>query len=148
MGFPRQKILEWVAISFSRGSSRPRDRTCVFSLAGRFLPLYRLSLNAFPVVQVNCCYVMEVTSSLVPRRLPPLQPGSTSRAGSYLMTWEPQHQPSMVGGSSMLPSGPFSSVQFSSVAQSCPTFCDPMDCSTPGLPVHQQLPEFTQTHVH
>ena len=42
----------------------------------------------------------------------------------------------------------FESVQFSSVAQSCPTLCDPMDCSTPGLPVHHQLPEFTQTHVH
>ena len=42
----------------------------------------------------------------------------------------------------------FSSVQFSSVAQSCPTLCDPMDHSTPGLPVHYQLPEFTQTHVH
>ena len=42
----------------------------------------------------------------------------------------------------------FSSVQFSSVAQSCLTFCDPMDCSTPGLPVHHQLPESTQTHVH
>ena len=39
------------------------------------------------------------------------------------------------------------SVQFSSVAQSCLTLCDPMDCSTPGLPVHHQLPEFTQTHV-
>ena len=38
--------------------------------------------------------------------------------------------------------------QFSSVAQSCPTLCDPMSCSTPGLPVHHQLPEFTQTHVH
>ena len=38
--------------------------------------------------------------------------------------------------------------QFSSVAQSCPTLCDPMDCSTPGLPVHHQLPEFTQTHAH
>ena len=37
---------------------------------------------------------------------------------------------------------------FSSVAQSCPTLCDPMTRSTPGLPVHQQLPEFTQTHVH
>ena len=36
----------------------------------------------------------------------------------------------------------------SSVAQSCPTLCDPMDCSIPGLPVHHQLPEFTQTHVH
>ena len=40
------------------------------------------------------------------------------------------------------------SVQFSSVAQLCPTLCDPMNCSTPGLPVHHQLPEFTQTHVH
>ena len=40
------------------------------------------------------------------------------------------------------------SVQFSSVAQLCPTLCDPMDCSTPGLAVHHQLPEFIQTHVH
>ena len=40
----------------------------------------------------------------------------------------------------------YHSVQFSSVAQSCPTLCDPMNCSTPGLPVHHQLPEFTQTH--
>ena len=39
-------------------------------------------------------------------------------------------------------------VQFSSVAQLCLTLCDPMDCSTPGLPVHHQLPELTQTHVH
>ena len=39
-------------------------------------------------------------------------------------------------------------IQFSSVAQSCSTFCDPMNRSTPGLPVHHQLPEFTQTHVH
>ena len=38
--------------------------------------------------------------------------------------------------------------QFSSVTQSCPTLCDPMSLSTPGLPVHHQLPEFTQTHVH
>ena len=39
------------------------------------------------------------------------------------------------------------SVQFSSVAQLCPTLCNPMNCSTPGLPVHHHLPEFTQTHV-
>ena len=48
---------------------------------------------------------------------------------------------------------PFNSVDvcfiyFSSVAQSCPTLCNPMDHSMPGLPVHHQLPEFTQTHVH
>ena len=40
------------------------------------------------------------------------------------------------------------SVQFSSVTQSCPTLCDPMDCSTPGFPVHHQLLELAQTHVH
>ena len=40
------------------------------------------------------------------------------------------------------------SVQFSSVAQSCLTLCDPMNRNMPGLPVHHQLPEFTQTHVH
>ena len=40
------------------------------------------------------------------------------------------------------------SVQFSSLAQSCPTLCKPMDCSMPGFPVHHQFPESTQTHVH
>ena len=40
------------------------------------------------------------------------------------------------------------SVQFSSLAQLCPTLCDPKNNSTPGLPVHHQLPEFTQTHVY
>ena len=42
----------------------------------------------------------------------------------------------------------FSSVQFSSVTQSCLTLCNPMNRSTPGLPVHHQLLEFTQTHIH
>ena len=40
------------------------------------------------------------------------------------------------------------SVQFSSITQLCPALCYPMDCSTPGFPVHHQLPELTQTHVH
>ena len=39
-------------------------------------------------------------------------------------------------------------IQFSSVSQLCPTLCDPMNCSMPGLPVLHQLPEFTQTYVH
>ena len=43
---------------------------------------------------------------------------------------------------------PYLSLQFSSVTQSCPTLCDPMNRSTPGLPVHHQLPKITQTHVH
>ena len=40
------------------------------------------------------------------------------------------------------------SVQFGLVVQLCPTLCDPMNCSTPGLPVHHQLLESTQTHIH
>ena len=44
--------------------------------------------------------------------------------------------------------GIFNSVQFNSVTQLCPTLCDPMNRSTPGLPVHHHLPEFTQTHFH
>ena len=47
----------------------------------------------------------------------------------------------------VIPKG-FKSIQFSSVAQSCPTLCDPINRSTPGLPVHHQLLEFTQTHIH
>ena len=43
---------------------------------------------------------------------------------------------------------PAGSIQFSLVAQSCPTLWDPIDCSTPGFPFHHQLPEFTPTHVH
>ena len=39
-------------------------------------------------------------------------------------------------------------IQFTTVAQLCPTLCDPMDCSTTGFPVHHQLPEIAQTHVH
>jgi len=48
----------------------------------------------------------------------------------------------------IVPSSPISSVPFSSVTQLCPTLCDPMNRSTPGLPVHHQLLEFTQPHVH
>ena len=49
---------------------------------------------------------------------------------------------------SLVPKRLETAVQFSSVAQSCPTLWDPMNCSTLGLPVHHQLPESTQTHVH
>ena len=63
-----------------------------------------------------------------------LQSMGLQRIGHDLVTKPPPHE--------------VTSVQFSSVAQSCPTLCDPMNHSTPGLPVHHQLPEFTQTHIH
>ena len=79
------RILEWVAISFSRRSSQPSDWTRVSPIVGR-------------------CFTIWATRE--------------------------------------------DSVQFSSVPQFCPTLWDPMNGSTPGLPVHHKLPEFTQTHVH
>ena len=82
----RARILEWVAISFPKGSSNPGIELESATLAGG------------------------------------------------LFTTEP-------------PGMPFCKL-FSSVTQSCPTLCDPMDFSMPGLPVHQQLPELAQTHVY
>ena len=94
-GILQARILEWVAMPSSRGSSPPRDQTCISCTAGEFF--------------------------------------------NHWATWEAQKE---------VMANKFSSVQFSSVAQSCLTLCDPMNCSTPGLPVHHQLPELTQTHVH
>ena len=65
------------------------------------------------------------------------------------MTTLPSSPPSLEQVSQIIsPSHQHFNIQFSSVTQSCPTLCDPMICSTPGLPVHHQLPEFTETHVH
>ena len=66
--------------------------------------------------------------------------GSSSHCVAYIL--------SQSGDSSHWYKAVPGSVQFSSVTQSCLTLCDPMDCSTPGFPVHHQLPKFTQTHVH
>ena len=78
-------------------------------------------------------------------------PSPTPRAYSNscpLSQWcHPTITSSVVPFSSCLQSFP-ASVQFSSVTQLCLTLCNHMDCSTPGLPVHHQLPELTQTHVH
>ena len=78
---------------------------------------------------------------------------------SELLPWLWEQEPLSLGWASCsqdpggspprLPSPlPLTALQFSSVAQSCPTLCDPADCSTPSLPVHHQLLELTQTHVH
>ena len=86
------RTLEWVAYSFSSGSSHPRNGTRISCIAGRFFTNWVIS-EAQKNVQIR-------------------------------------------------------SDQITSVTQSCPTLRDPMKRSTPGLPVHHQLPEFTQTHVH
>ena len=101
------RILEWVAMLFSRGSSQPRDQTWV-SCIGRWIPWATRKANddfSYHLFRIYC--VMGVCSMLYTN-----------------------------------------SVQFSLVAQSCLTHCDPRNLSTPGLPVHHQLLEFTQTYVH
>ena len=59
-----------------------------------------------------------------------------------------QSAPVFLSGEFHEPRSPAGTVHFSSVTQSCLTYCNPMDCSTPGFPVHHQLQELTQTHVH
>ena len=88
-------------------------------------------------------------------QLPPFVPSHYHTFSSYstkikLAEWKPSTQHLMFNYVCYLKQFDIStsSVQFSSVAQSCPALCDPMNCSTPGLLVHHQLPEFTQIHVH
>ena len=69
------------------------------------------------------------------------------KTAGQVRSWNPLRASGAVGALGRKQAQTMSPVQFSSVAQSCPTLCDPMDCSTPGFPVHHQLPEFTQTHV-
>ena len=84
-------------------------------------------------------------------RWPPSKSLQTIKAGQGVDKRKPSYT---VGGNANWYShcgeqrGDSFSRQFSSVAQSCPTLCDSMDCSMPGLPVHHQLLEYTQTHVH
>ena len=106
---------------------------------------------------------MKTTYWLAPAPEPPPRPSCTALIWTgdpdgHTATWGPQgprnglHGESSGGLGEGLPAlwavVGTSSVQFSLVTQLGLTLCDPMDCSTPGLPVHHQLPEFTQTHVH
>ena len=105
-GISQARILGWVAMSSSRGSSPPRDRTQVSCIAGRF-------------------FTREARSR--------------SLLFFYFKRWV-----SLVAQGVKNPPAMQESVQ----SLSCVRLCDPMDFSTPGLPVHHQLPELAQTHVH
>ena len=152
-GIFQPRILEWVAISYSTGSSWLRYQThvsCISCISRQILhhwatwealevwepwklkqfarvahPSGKLGLGSgllayFPFFFLLLSWRRRSDYSLLQRGDP--------RTLGLLMVW--------------------STVEFSSVAQSCPTLCDPMNRSTPGLPVHHQLLEFTQSHVH
>ena len=81
----------------------------------------------------------------------PLTVWITTDHEKFLKRWEYQTcllRNLYAGQEATVKTGHATSIRFSSVAQSCPTLCDPMNYSTPDLPVHHQLPESNQTHVH
>ena len=100
------------------------------------LPFFTSYVFKFPNVNVLFCkQCMRKTSSL----------SFVTLGSSSFNKVKPQNIPRLGFDGSYTS---ISSVQFSSVTQSCPTLCDPMNHSPPSLPVHHQLLEFTQTHVH
>ena len=126
-------MLEWVAMPSSRGSSQPRNQTRIsYIFMGRrvffFLPLAPHGLVFYHTC--NCIIIAYFLTRLFIETDCPfsgllLHFLSTKRLKAWLIC-----------------------IQLSSVAQLHLTLCNPMDCSTPGLPVHHQLPELTQTHVY
>ena len=115
----------------------PVELHCCYCLVAKSCPLFAapwsitrqapLSMG-FPTQEYWRGLLFPSPGDLLDCEVEPASPASPPSAGTFFTTEPP--------------------VQFSSVAQSCPTLCDPMNCGTPGLPVHHQLPEFTQTHVH
>ena len=151
-GIFQARILEWVAISFSRASSLPRDWTRVSHIVGRHFTIWAtrevltnldsmlkrrditlptkvcvIKAMVFPAVMYGCesCTIKKAER----RRMDAFELWCWRRL--LRVPWTARR-----------------SNQFSSVTQSCLTLCDPMNRSTPGLPVHHHLPGFTQTHVH
>ena len=123
------RILKWAAIPFSKGSFQARDQNQLSSIAGRFFTSWA---------------TREAQETGVGSQSLLQQIFLTQELNQDLLHFLVDSLPAKLAGK---PQGT-AQVQFSSVAQSCPTLCDPMNCSTQGLPVHHQLPEFTQTHIH
>ena len=123
------RILEWIAISFSRGSSQPRDGTRVSHTVGRFFTIWatRETHNRNTILSPS-----NLTSEYQYIFL------------KYQYIIERSFLDSEVGNKDDL----FLRNVNSSVTESCPTLFDPMDCSTPGFPVLHYLLQFAQTHGH
>ena len=133
-GILQARTLEWVAISFSGSRAYLYTKSILVLLA------------AYPVL-----LRVEVHPSHLPCPLSVDGQGVTIICFHQTIAWLTRVTGWFLRVSGAIFSGSLSrplSVQFSSVTQSSPTPCNPMTCSTPGLPVHHQLPEFTQTHVH
>ena len=128
---------------FSEPSLRPRTKQEKV-LRGVFLDFLPHQRRQGPSISSNCSEVFQtavfpLTGKQGRKQAPSPASRSLSQEGGIQAgaAWAEQYTPFAL-----------SSVHCSSVTQSCMTLCDPMNRSTPGLPVHHQLPEFTQTHVH
>ena len=124
-GILQAKIWEWVSMPSSRGSSLPRDQTSCFLMSPALADgFFTTEPPGNP--QNNCRKRQSIAEPIWKMEV------NIRADTTILISLQNVHQ----------------SVQFNSVSQSCPTLCNPMNHSTPGLPVHHHLPEFTQTHIH
>ena len=139
--------LEWVVIPFSRGSSRCREQTLIscVSCIGRQV-LYRCATREAPLQDT-----LHMILTFCPLDLLATLTTLLVLVAHFLVCLNELSclwlAASASAGCDQRGASRRSQVQFSSVTQSCPTLCDPMNRSTPGIPVHHQLLEFTQTHV-
>ena len=145
-GILQVRILEWVASPSSRGSSPPQGANpwlvCLLHWQAGSVPLAPPSAAAKSLQ--SCPTLCDPRDGSPPA---PLSLGfSRQEHWSGLPFPSSMHESEKWKWSRDAPNQ--LSVQFFSVAESCLTLCNPMNRSTPGLPVHHQLPEFTQTHVH
>ena len=138
-GILQARILEWVAMPFSRGSSQPRNWSRVSCIAGEFFTSWA-TWEALTITQFMEASILkeEKTVSSI---------HSVGKTGySHVKEWNCTlfHTTPKVNSQEIKDLTPGPSVQSLSRVR----LSNPMDCSTPGLPVHHQLPEPTQTHVH
>ena len=142
------RMQEWVAISYSRGSFQPRDQHRLFHFLYCTWILYHCATweahQWIKALQMLFIIYAVLNFPNFPQLLHiGLMTKKIQNVYNIALTLVTTVSKIMLTLIVLL-----FSVQFSSVTQSCPTLCDSMNRSTPGLPVHHQLPEFTQTHVH
>ena len=140
LGILQARILEWVAIPFSRGSSPMSEPPGKTFKTGDVTYLKVSGNNVVETINDAGDKIYKPLARLTKKKRERMQTKQEMKEEK----WQPIPQKCKKSEENTVNN----SVQFSSVTQSCPTLCEPMNCSMPGLPVHHQLPEFTQTHVH
>ena len=134
---PREFHEQWSLVGYSPWGCKEATNT--------FILFFHGGCECYPTVSIFLSW-LSLLDGLTLQKCPNLK--DQHLWGSLAGTFIPWPQWLFLSLSSSIHSPSAPSVQFSSVSQSCPTFCDLIDCSSPGFPVHHQLPELAQTHVH